>query len=266
MSVAFSADGKWLVTGSEDKTARIWNAKTGEPIKTLGGTLEVRQCGLQPDRSFIAATDVGGLTMQRIDSGVMIRLAHFKPRGSRPASTLVYTDDGLFSGDEAAYERVRFRVGKDLGAADMLSADQMFDSFYRPSLMQDFLSGRPLKLRPQVEEGVGLGGFRRHEQTPSQDGPGTGSTPSRHGSRRRGGEFACSSTVRGRAVLGATMAARLAISETYKRFDKDVELLAPGKNIVTAEAYSKLGRIRSRRARRTIVLEGKKIVRPCTCS
>src|SRR6185503_7943315 len=30
-SVEFSRDGRWVVTASEDKTAQVWDAQTGEP-------------------------------------------------------------------------------------------------------------------------------------------------------------------------------------------------------------------------------------------
>ena len=36
-SVAFSPDGARLSTASEDKTARVWNAATGELLHTLAG-------------------------------------------------------------------------------------------------------------------------------------------------------------------------------------------------------------------------------------
>src|SRR5262249_13634934 len=36
-AIAFSPDGKFVVTGSFDKTVRLWDAATGKEIKTYGG-------------------------------------------------------------------------------------------------------------------------------------------------------------------------------------------------------------------------------------
>ena len=39
-SVSISADGKRFVSGSDDKTARIWDVETGAEVRGEGGRLE----------------------------------------------------------------------------------------------------------------------------------------------------------------------------------------------------------------------------------
>ena len=36
LCVAFSADGKFIVSGSRDKLVKIWNADTGDMVSILG--------------------------------------------------------------------------------------------------------------------------------------------------------------------------------------------------------------------------------------
>ncbi len=48
-SVAFSPDGTRIVTGSQDRTAKVWDARTGTPLLELKGhTGEVIERGVQP--------------------------------------------------------------------------------------------------------------------------------------------------------------------------------------------------------------------------
>ena len=48
-SVAFSPDGKRVLTGSIDKTARVWDAETGQEKAVLMGHTPVTSVAFSPD-------------------------------------------------------------------------------------------------------------------------------------------------------------------------------------------------------------------------
>jgi WD40 repeat protein len=65
-SVAFSSDGKWLVSGSMDRTVRLWLVATGEEQRRFGDSVDSVKCvAFSPGCRLIAAStgDYEGFTV-----------------------------------------------------------------------------------------------------------------------------------------------------------------------------------------------------------
>src|SRR5262249_61774266 len=56
LTVAFSPDGRRLVTGGEGNTVKIWDVKTGRELKILRGhTGEIYAVAISPDGRWVAS-------------------------------------------------------------------------------------------------------------------------------------------------------------------------------------------------------------------
>ena len=66
-SVAFSPDGAWLSTASEDRTARLWNAATGDLRHTLSSHSDaVFAAPFSPDSTRLAYAARSGDTWMMV--------------------------------------------------------------------------------------------------------------------------------------------------------------------------------------------------------
>jgi Tol biopolymer transport system component len=60
-SLAFSPDGKWIVSGSNDKTARVWDSVSGATLATLRGHgVAINSIAVSPDGKWIATAGNDG--------------------------------------------------------------------------------------------------------------------------------------------------------------------------------------------------------------
>ncbi|CCI24681.1 Genome sequencing data, contig C309 (fragment) [Microcystis aeruginosa PCC 9809] len=74
-SVSFSPDGKTLVSGSDDKTIKLWNVETGQEIRTLKGHDElVTSVNFSPDgKTLVSGSDDKTIKLWNVETGEEIR-------------------------------------------------------------------------------------------------------------------------------------------------------------------------------------------------
>ena len=89
-SVEFSRDGRFVVTGSDDGKAIIWNATTGENVRTLSNDHRVEGAAFSADGTTVRARLYREAVRWRIDNGE--RVDDTEKSGEQAGGTLVSPD------------------------------------------------------------------------------------------------------------------------------------------------------------------------------
>lgn len=73
LSLALSQDGKKLLSGGEDKTARLWNLKTQKMEKEFRGEEIVRNIEFSNDETLVIGRNNDKIIIWAIDSGIILK-------------------------------------------------------------------------------------------------------------------------------------------------------------------------------------------------
>lgn len=113
-SAVFSPDGTWILTGSNDRTARVWNSLTGERINILNEHESSVMCALfTPDGQQILTTDRNqNLRLWSKQSGKLLKTI---PLGIDIIHTLAISDDSELIAVCDTYGRMLLLQGKEPG-------------------------------------------------------------------------------------------------------------------------------------------------------
>jgi WD40 repeat protein len=104
-SVAFSHDSKYICTGSEDKTAKIWNAQSAQLIHTLQGhSAGIESVAFSHDSKYICTGSYDQTA--KIWNAQSAQLIHSLQGHSQLISSVAFSHDSKYictgSGDETA--------------------------------------------------------------------------------------------------------------------------------------------------------------------
>jgi len=142
-SVRFSTDGRYVLTGSGDATARLWDLSTGKAVRTFRGHSDrVSAVDFSPYNRFIVTGSWDGTTkLWKVRSGNESATLFSIGKGDGA----VKTQEGFFDFSEGANRHVYFVYGLDI-----IEIEQFFEEFYRPDLLAEVLSDKELKL-PEID-------------------------------------------------------------------------------------------------------------------
>src|SRR5439155_16474457 len=117
--LAVSSDGKYVLTGSRDKTARVWDIETGEQkLQVVDPLSAILAVGLTPDGKYLA-TAGSSLIFWNAETGEQVHQfsGTAQPFAFTPDSKFMLANTGLAGGqvwDLATWKAVRNFTGHTL--------------------------------------------------------------------------------------------------------------------------------------------------------
>jgi hypothetical protein len=135
-SVAFSPDGKQILSGSYDNTIKLWDVNTGREIRTFSGHLSrVWSVAFSPDgKQILSGSDDNTIKLWDVNTGREIA----QLIGFIDGEWLVIMPDKYYNSSPNGDKYLNVRVGNSV-----YGIDQYRSTFYRPQIVEARLQGRP---------------------------------------------------------------------------------------------------------------------------
>jgi len=136
LSVAFNPDGRYVISGSRDKTMKLWDVTTSREIKTFSGHQydENSVIFTHDGRQILSGSSDGTIRLWDLSTGKEV--AQFI--SFNDGEWIVVTSDGYFNASPNEDRYLNVRVGNNV-----YGIDQYRNTFYNPQIVEARLQGRP---------------------------------------------------------------------------------------------------------------------------
>src|SRR5262249_55509767 len=138
--VAFTVDGKWLVSGGADATLRVWSGTSGGLATTINTTSLVYSTAVSPNGALVAAGRFDGMVrLYDTRTGVLRATLLSLPPAADRSDWLALTPGGYLTGNDELLALMRWSMG-----GKPLPSETVLKVLKQPTAVAKSLAGQTL--------------------------------------------------------------------------------------------------------------------------
>jgi WD40 repeat protein len=138
-SVAYSPDGKSIISGSSDMTIKLWDVATGKLTRAFEGhTSSVQSIAFSRDgKTILSGSFDGTMKLWRVDRDESLATLIALDKDD----WVVVSSEGMFDSSRGAEKLMHYVLDTPERGYEIIPLEQLKSRYYEPGLLQKLLKG-----------------------------------------------------------------------------------------------------------------------------